>query len=196
MPSPCSRGGAIERQCLGRPAWGAWEDALITWTETDRRPTRKIWFGSLDDTVEGLDLRGRVQIKPFLLRTGPERWSRVDVEEVLYLEARDGRVDWFTVRGCLPDLDSPHLDAALARALKRGVFARISPRHAVAAARIRGLEPDGKGAFLLETEGPSGEGALLPMERSAMPAVEECLEAMSLGGGFLMLEADEDREDS
>lgn len=169
---------------------------MITWTETDRRPTRKIWFGSLEDTVDGLDLRGRVQLKPFLLRTGPERWTRVDVEEVLYLEQRDDRVDWFTVRGCMSDLDSPDMDTALARALRKGVFARISPRHAVAPARIRGLGPDGKGNFLLETEGPSGETVLLPMERASLALVEECLEAMSLGGGFLMLEPDEDREES
>jgi len=164
---------------------------LITWTETDRRPTRKIWFGSLEDTLGGLQLRGSVQLKPFLLRTGPERWSRVDVEEVLYLEARENRVDWFTIRGCFPDLDSLNLDAALTRALRRGVFLRISDRHAVAATRIRGLSPDRRGNFLLETEGPSGETVILPLERGSLAAVEECLEAMSLGGGFLMQEPDE-----
>lgn len=163
---------------------------MITWTETDRRPTRKIWFGSLEETIGGLDIRGRVRLKPFLLRSGPERWCRVDVEEVLYLEQRDQRVDWFTVRGCFPDLDSPDLDSTLTRALRKGVFLKISPRHAVAAARIRGIGPDGRGNFLLETEGPSGETVLLPLDRSRLPAVEECLDAMNLGGGFLMQEAE------
>lgn len=164
---------------------------MINWTETDRRPTRRIWFGSLEDTVGGLEMRGLVHLKPFLLRTGPERWSRVDVEEVLYLEQRGDQVDWFTVRGCFPDLDSSDLDSTLARAQRRGVFLKLSPRHAVAAARIRGLCPDGRGNFLLETEGPSGETVLLPLQRTCLPAVEECLEALSLGGGFLMQEPEE-----
>ena len=166
---------------------------MITWPETDRRPTRKIWFGSLEDTVEGLEMRGRVHLKPFLLRTGPERWTRVDVEEVLYLEERDRQVVWSTVRGTFPDLDSPDLDFALSRALRKGVFLKISPVHAVAGARIRGIGPDGRGSFLLETEGPLGEPVLLPLERSCLASVEECLEALSLGGGFLMQE-DEDGE--
>lgn len=165
---------------------------MIQWTDTDRRPSRQIWFGSLEDTVAGLELRGRVRLKPFLLRTGPERWSRVDVEEVLYLEEREGRVDWFTVRGCFADLDSPDLDVALARALKKGVFLKISPRYAVAPSRIRCIGPDGRGAFILETEGPSGETVLLPLERANLPLVEECLEAMSLGGGYLMLDENEE----
>ena len=71
------------------------------------------------------------------------------------------------------------------------MFLKISERHAVAAARIRGMSPDGRGNLMLETEGPSGETVLLPMDRSYLPAVEECLEAMSLGGGFLMQEVEE-----
>ena len=114
----------------------------MLWTETDRRPTRKIWFGSLEDTIEGLELRGRVHLKPFLLRTGPERWSPVDVEEVLYLEEREGQVDWVTVRGPFPDLDSPDLETALSRALRKGVFVRTSPRYAVSPARISATPND------------------------------------------------------
>lgn len=167
---------------------------MFSWNDTDKRPTRRIWFGSLEDTVGGLKLGGRAEIKPFLLRTAEDHWTRVDVEEILYLEQRDGRVDWFTVRGAFPDLDSDHLEAALSRALKKGVFLQISNRHAVAPSRIRGILPDGGGQFLVETEGPAGDTALLPLERDHLSQVEECLEAMHLGGGFLMQEAEDPPE--
>lgn len=164
---------------------------MLYQVETDRRPCGRIWFGSLEDTVAGLELHTRVRMKPFMLHTAPQRWVRVDVEEILYLEAQDGHVDWVTVRGVFPDLDSPDLEHALARASRCGVFVRLSPRHAVAPARIRGICPGKDGGYLLETEGPRGEPMFLSMEPQALAAVEECLDALALGGGLLMQEIDE-----
>ncbi|MBI3930117.1 MAG: hypothetical protein HY319_31565 [Armatimonadetes bacterium] len=160
--------------------------------ETDRHPGRKIWFGSLQDTIAGFELRGQVRMKPRMLQLGQDHWVRVDGEEVLYLEeAADGRAYWVTLRGTLHDLDGPDFESALEKATRSSVLVRVSPRHAVAPGRILGIRLKRRGYHELEVEGPDGDQAILPLEPRRLRALEECLDAIHLGGGFLITGPDE-----
>lgn len=167
---------------------------MVDLTKTDRYPGRKIWFGALDDTVDGLQLHGRVRMKPTLLRTAPDYWTRVEAEEILYLDGRGDVIHWVTVRGSLPDHDSRSLDEALARATRIGVFVRVSNTCAVAPGRIRGLMRGEDGEYSIEVDNPTGEGELLPLERNRIPELEECLEVLSSGSCLLFADP-EDFED-
>lgn len=166
---------------------------VVDLMKSDRSPGRKIWFGALDDTVNGLQLHGKVKMKPTMLRTAPDYWTRVEAEEILYLDGRGDVIHWVTVRGTLADLDSHSLDEALARATRIGVFVRISETCAVAPARIRGLMRDESG-YKIEVDTPSGEGELLTLDRKRIPELEECLEVLSSGSCLLFADP-EDFED-
>lgn len=167
---------------------------MVDLMKTDRYPGRKIWFGALDDTVDGLQLHGKVRMKPTMLRTAPDYWTRVEAEEILYLDGRGDVIHWVTVRGSLPDLDNRSLDEALARATRIGVFVRISDTCAVAPARIRGLMRGEDGGYQVEMDTPNGEGELLPLDKKRIPELEECLEVLSAGSCLLFADP-EDFED-
>lgn len=161
--------------------------------EFDRHPGRKIWLGSFDETIAGLEIRARVKMKPRLLKVSEERWLRVDPEETLYLERDlDGRGLWHTLRGTFHDLEAPTFEAALEKASRGGVFVRIAPRYAISPQRIVGIRLSHKGMHQLELEGPSGAPISLPLEPRALPILEECLDAINLGDGFLITGPDDD----
>ncbi|MEW6282782.1 MAG: LytTR family DNA-binding domain-containing protein [Candidatus Eremiobacterota bacterium] len=159
--------------------------------EGDRFPGRKIWFGSLEDTVDGLQVHGRVRMKPYMLRTAPDYWTRVEIEEVLYLDATSDLVRWVTVRGAVSDLESANLEEALTRATRCGVFVRISRDHAVAPARIRGVMRDEQGRYQVEMDSPTGDPVFLPLDKQCIPDLEECLEVLSIGGSLLFVEPED-----
>ncbi len=160
--------------------------------ETDRHPGRRIWFGSFQDTVAGLEIRARVKLKPRMLRVSPERLVRVDIQEILYIEQdEDGKAQWHTVRGSFHDLDTPTFEEALEKARRTGVFVKISPYHAIAPTRILGIQLKRTGFHLLELEGQQGEPVYLAVEPRRLPDLEECLDAINLGGGFLITGPDD-----
>ncbi len=153
----------------------------------DRHPGRRIWFGSLEDSVNGLEIRGRVKMKPRMLKLSADHWIRVDAEEIVYLEEQErGRTTWHTLRGSFEDLDTPTLKEALHKANRTGVFVQISPVHAIAPTRILGIRLQRKGNHIIELEGPLGEPMHLPMQPRRLSVLEECLDAINLGGGFLI----------
>lgn len=161
--------------------------------ETDRHPGRRIWFGSLSDTVSGLEVKGRVKLKPRMLKIAPDHWIRLDVEEVLFLERTlKGTTRWVTLRGSFEDLDAPGFPEALEKARQTGVFVQISPHHAVAPTRIVGIRLQRRGNHELDMEGPQGEPVTLPVEPWRLRGLEECLDVINLGGGFLITGPDED----
>ncbi|MCA9791130.1 MAG: hypothetical protein AB7S38_04755 [Vulcanimicrobiota bacterium] len=160
--------------------------------ESDRHPGRRIWFGSFEETVSGLEIRGRVKMKPRMLKLSPDHWIRVDAEEVVYLEEQQpGKATWHTLRGPFHDLDAPSLHEALEKANKAGVFIQISPLQAVAPTRILGVRLQRQGNHIIELEGPMGEPMHLPLQPRRLPDLEECLEAINLGGGFLITGPDD-----
>lgn len=160
--------------------------------ETDRHPGRRIWFGHLEDSVSGLEIRARVKMKPRMLKISADHWIRVDKEEILYIEQNEtGQAQWHTLRGSFHDLDAPTLAQSLVKARKAGVFIEISPYHAIAPTRILGIRLKRQGFHLLELEGPLGEPVYLPVEPKRLSVLEECLEAINLGGGFLITGPDE-----
>ena len=154
--------------------------------ETDRRPGHRIYFGALEETVAGLEVHGRVRMKPRMLRIALDHWVRVDADEVLYLEERNGQTEWVTLRGRFPDLDQPKLPDALAKASRAGVFVQVSPNHAVAPSRIMGIRLKRRGKHVLEVEGQNGGMVELPLAPERLKQLEDCLEAINLGGGFLV----------
>lgn len=160
--------------------------------ETDRHPGRKIFFAPLEETVGGLELTGRVRLKPRMLQVEPDHWVRVDTQEVLYLEEdHAGQTHWVTLRGRFRDLERPRLTDALAKACRAGVFVQISPHYAVAPSRILGIRLQRRGAHRLEVEGPAGP-VELPLEPHRLSQLEVCLDALDLGGGFLLSEPEEE----
>ena len=126
--------------------------------EYDRHPGRKVWLGSFEDTISGLQIKTRVKMKPLLLKLKGERWLRVDPEETLALEkSTDGRGLWHTLRGTFHDLDASDFEAALDKARKGGVFVKISTTHAISPQRIIGIRLRRRGFHIVELEGPEGE---------------------------------------
>lgn len=161
--------------------------------EYDRHPGRKVWLGSFDDTISGLQIRARVKMKPILLKISEERWLRVDPEETLAIErAADQRAIWHTLRGSFHDLEAPQFEQAVEKANRAGVFVQVSPTHAVSPQRIIGIRLQHRGFHGLELEGPEGEPMLLGLDPEALALLEECLEAINLGDGFLITGPDEE----
>lgn len=160
--------------------------------ETDRHPGRPIFFAPLEETVGGLEISGRVRLKPRLLQVDTDHWIRVDAQEVLYLEEdHQGQVHWVTLRGRFRDLEAPRLTQALEKACRAGVFVRTSPHYAVAPSRILGIRLQRRGAHRLEVEGENGEMVEIPLEAQRLSDLELCLDALDLGGGFLHSEPEE-----
>ena len=161
--------------------------------EYDRHPGRKVWLGSFDDTISGLQIRTRVKMKPILLKISEERWLRVDPEETLAIEkSSDGRGIWHTLRGSFHDLEASEYDDAVNKANRAGVFVSISLTHAISPQRIIGIRLQKKGSHWLELEGPEGEALLLKLDPLKLPLLEECLEAINLGDGFLITGPEEE----
>lgn len=161
--------------------------------EPDRHPGRPIFFAPLEETVGGLEISGRVRLKPRMLLVEPDHWVRVDAQEVLYLEEdHTGQTHWVTLRGRFRDLDQPRLSQALAKACRGGVFIQISPHYAVAPSRILGVRLQRRGPHRLEVEGLEGDTVELPLEPHRLSQLEICLDALDLGGGFLVSDPDED----
>lgn len=161
--------------------------------EPDRHPGRKVWLGSFEDTISGLEIRARVKMKPRLLKISEDRWLRVDPEETLSIERHsDGRGIWHTLRGSFHDLEAPDFAQALEKANRGGVFVRISRNFAVSPHRIIGIRLRKQGAHELELEGPQGEPVALQLEPAHLPLLEECLDAINLGDGFLITGPDDD----
>lgn len=155
--------------------------------ETDRHPGRPIFFAPLEETVGGLEISGRVRLKPRMLQIEPDHWVRVDSQEVLYLEEdHTGQTHWVTLRGRFRDLEKPRLAEALEKAQRAGVFIQISPHYAIAPSRILGVRIQRRGPHRLEIEGLHGEPVELPLEPHRLPQLEVCLDALDLGGGFLI----------
>ncbi len=158
---------------------------------SDRRAHRKIWFGSLDETVAGLEVSGRVRMKPRMLKVAENHWMRVDPDEILYFETDAvGTPEWVTVRGRLRDLECNTLDQALAKACRAGVYVKVSETHAVAPGRICGVRLQRRGHHILEVEGPHGIEEIA-MNPQSLAQLDECLEALGLGGGFLVSEPED-----
>lgn len=161
--------------------------------EYDRHPGRKIWLGSFDDTISGLQIRARVKMKPILLKINDERWLRMEPEEVLAIEkSSDGRGIWHTIRGAFHDLESPKFQEAVDKANRAGVFVPISTTHAISPQRIIGIRLKSRGFHTLELEGPDGEPLILSLDPETLPVLEECLEAINLGDGFLITGPDDE----
>lgn len=161
--------------------------------EFDRHPGRKIWLGSFDETISGFEIRARIKMKPRLLKVSEDRWLRVDPEETLYIErALDGRGIWHTLRGPFHDLEVPGFEGAVEKASLSGVFVKVSPRHAISPQRIVGIRLQRHGMHQVELEGPSGAPVSIPFEPWALPVLEECLDAINLGGGFLITGPDDE----
>jgi hypothetical protein len=145
----------------------------------------------LEETVAGLEVSGRVRMKPRMLKVAEDHWLKVDSEEILFFEADEhGRTEWVTLRGRFHDLDAPTLDAALDKAGRAAVFIKISPTHAIAPGRIFGIKLQKKGNHILEVEGQTGIDEL-PLSPDRLAALEDCLEALNLGGGFLVSEPED-----
>ena len=163
--------------------------------EFDRHPGRKVWLGDFDDTISGLEIQARVKMKPLLLKLDDERWLRVDAEETLALEkSSDSRGIWHTLRGSFHDLEAPDFDSAVQKANKAGVFVRISRTHAISPQRIIGIRLQKQGFHIVELEGPDGEPFILNLAPEKLSILEECLDAINLGDGFLITGPDEDEE--
>ena len=161
--------------------------------EYDRHPGRKVWLGSFDDTIAGLQIRARVKMKPRLLKISEERWLRVDPEETLAIEkCSDERGIWHTLRGSFHDLDAPDFQAAVDKANRGGVFVPISTTHAISPQRIIGIRLQKRGFHIVELEGPEGEPLILSLDPAKLPVLEECLDAINLGDGFLITGPEED----
>ena len=155
--------------------------------EYDRHPGRKVWLGSFDETISGLQIKTRVKMKPRLLKISEERWLRDDPEETLAIEkCGDGRGIWHTLRGSFHDLDAPNFEAAVGKANLGGVFVSISSTHAISPQRIIGIRLRNRGFHVVELEGPEGEPMTLGLDPLKLPLLEECLEAINLGDGFLI----------
>jgi len=171
----------------------SWKTVLKFKLEYDRHPGRKVWLGSFEDTISGLQIRARVKMKPILLKIDGERWLRVDPEEVLAVEKKaDGRGIWHTLRGTFHDLESPSFDDSVEKANRAGVFVVISTTHAISPQRIIGIRLQSRGFHVLELEGPDGEPLILGLDPAKLSLLEECLEAINLGDGFLITGPDED----
>jgi hypothetical protein len=163
--------------------------------EYDRHPGRKVWLGSFEDTISGLEIRARVKMKPILLKISGDRWLRVDPEEVLALEKRDdGKAVWHTLRGLFHDLETESYSEALEKAGRSGVFVPVSTTHAISPQRIIGIRLRKRGFHVLELEGSDGEPMILSIDPTKLPLLEECLGAINLGDGFLITGPDEDEE--
>lgn len=161
--------------------------------EYDRHPGRKVWLGSFEDTISGLQIRARVKMKPILLKVNGDRWLRVDPEEVLALEKRDdGKAVWHTLRGLFHDLETKDYTEALDKAGRSGVFVPISTTHAISPQRIIGIRLQKRGFHVLELEGSDGEPMVLGLDPVKLPMLEECLGAINLGDGFLITGPDEE----
>lgn len=161
--------------------------------EPDRHPGRKVWLGSLDETIAGFEIRTRVKMKPRLLKISQDRWLRVDPEETLCIErANDGRGIWHTLRGAFHDLEAPSYEKALEKANRGGVFVTISGQFAISPHRIIGIRLHKSGLHELELEGSQGEPLILALEEAHLPLLEECLSAINLGDGFLITGPDEE----
>lgn len=161
--------------------------------EYDRHPGRKVWLGSFEDTISGLQIRTKVKMKPLLLKLNGERWLRVDPEETLALEkCNDGKTIWHTLRGSFHDLDAPDFEKALAKAGRGGVFVEISTTHAISPQRIIGIRLQKRGFHTVELEGPDGEPLTLSLDPARLPLLEECLAAINLGDGFLITGPDDE----
>jgi hypothetical protein len=160
--------------------------------ETDRYPGRRIFFAPLEETIAGLEVTGRVRMKPRMLLVEKDHWVRVDADEVLYLEEDStGQTHWVTLRGQFKDLDSPKLDQALAKASKAGVFVKVSDRYAVAPSRIYGVHLRKRGHHVVEVEGPTGAVVEIPLAANYLKGLEDCLDAINLGGGFLITDPED-----
>ena len=143
-----------------------WETDLKFRLEYDRHPGRKVWLGSFEDSISGLQIRARVKMKPILLKIDGERWLRVDPEELLAIEKKaDGR---------------------------GGVYVTISTTHAISPQRIIGIRLQNRGFHVLELEGPDGEPLVLSLDPVKLSLLEECLDAINLGDGFLITGPEED----
>lgn len=161
--------------------------------EYDRHPGRKVWLGSFEDTISGLQIRTKVKMKPLLLKLSDDRWLRVDPEETLALaKSADDRAIWHTLRGSFHDLDAPDFQSALNKAGRGGVFVQISNTHAISPQRIIGIRLQKQGFHVVELEGPHGEPMILSLEPARLPLLEECLDAINLGDGFLITGPDEE----
>jgi hypothetical protein len=170
-----------------------WKTVLKFKLEYDRHPGRKVWLGSFEDTISGLEIRARVKMKPILLKLDGERWLRVDPEELLALEKRaDGKAVWHTLRGDFQDLETTGYQDAVEKANRAGVFVSISATHSISPQRIIGIRLQKRGFHVLELEGPDGEPLVLGLDPIRLPLLEECLEAINLGDGFLITGPDEE----
>jgi hypothetical protein len=49
-----------------------------------------------------------------------------------------------------------------------------------------------RGPHRIDVEGPGGEEVEMPLEPQRLAHLEVCLEALNLGGGFLLSEPEED----
>jgi hypothetical protein len=169
------------------------EGAPMIRVETDRHPGRRIFFTPLEETVGGLEVTGRVRLKPRMLQIEVDHWVRVDAQEVLYLEEDlHGQTHWVTLRGRFRDLEKPRLREALDKACRSGVFLQVSPHYAVAPSRILGVRLQRQGPHRLEVEGLNGDVVELPLDPQRLGQLEVCLDALDLGGGFLLSEPEED----
>lgn len=164
--------------------------------EFDRHPGRKVWLGSFEDSISGLEIQARVKMKPRLLKISDDRWLRVDPSETLSIERRnDGTGLWHTLRGSFHDLDTPDYDGAVEKANRGGVFVKISRTRAISPQRIIGIRLNSVGNHKLDIEGPSGEPETLDLDPTKLPVLEECLEAINLGGGFLITGPDDEEDE-
>lgn len=161
--------------------------------EFDRHPGRKVWLGSFDDTISGLQIRTQVKMKPLLLKISEERWLRVDPEEILAIETNtDQRALWHTLRGTFHDMEAPDFDSAVVKANRGGVFVEVSPTHAISPQRIIGIRLQKYGFHVIELEGPDGEPLIVGLVPDKLALLEECLGAINLGDGFLITGPDEE----
>ena len=161
--------------------------------EYDRHPGRKVWLASFDETISGLQIKARVKMKPRLLKISEERWLRVDPEETLAIEKNgDNRGIWHTLRGSFHDLDAPDFPSAVEKANCAGVFVKISTTHAISPQRIIGIRLKKRGFHVVELEGPDGEPMILSLDPDKLALLEECLDALNLGDGFLITGPEEE----
>ncbi len=96
------------------------------------------------------------------------------------------------MRGSFHDLDAPDFQSALNKAGRGGVFVQISNTHAISPQRIIGIRLQKQGFHVVELEGPHGEPMILSLEPARLPLLEECLDAINLGDGFLITGPDEE----
>lgn len=164
--------------------------------EFDRHPGRKVWLGSFDDTISGLQIRTQVKMKPLELKISEDRWLRVDPEEILAIEkSADQRGLWHTLRGTFHDLEAPEFESAVAKANRGGVFVTVSFTHAISPQRILGISLQKDGFHVIELEGPDGEPLIVDLVPDKLALLEECLGAINLGDGFLITGPDTDSDE-